>query len=333
MSEVVKHYYAPIPNRAWADERLATRPLYLRVLALVAAHDRFNRNGKGCMLSSGRIAEKLGASQSKVAAALRALLEYGYLQRHPTPGHRQVYMHCVVYDATADKAVLKGKTQSRAVLGSEAKPSTTGDSVAPETQSRAVLHKRLSSKEKEDTPLKRKEDTPLQEARPVGRASAGVADDVGYEGKSLGLFERRELEDMVAERLSGMMANEASGVEVLSATSTQTRRAWTTMFANGELEALDSELSAAVTVWRRQRATRAAGAEVIARIERQAGYEIPSQPDKQIALMRLLKPTGYTVNALVTKQQEGLLTDEELTPVAEQVRRAHNPQEQGDCPF
>lgn len=173
MNEAVKHYFAPIPNRAWMDERLATRPLLLRVLALIAAHDRFNKNGKGCTLSTGRMAEKLNATQSKVAAACRQLTEWGYLNRLPTPGHRQVYMHCVVYEPEADKAALKGKTQSRAGLGSNPQPSPSRDTVTPETQSQGGLHKRLSSKEKEDTPLEEERRYSSQEARSGDRALLG----------------------------------------------------------------------------------------------------------------------------------------------------------------
>lgn len=196
MSEAVKHYFAPIPNRAWMDERLATRPLLLRVLALIAAHDRFNKNGKGCTLSTGRMAEKLNATQSKVAAACRQLTEWGYLNRLPTPGHRQVYMHCVVYEPEADKAALKGKTQSQEGLGSTSQPIPCRDTVTPQTQSQAVLgsdtkpsperypvegktqsqgglHKRLSSKEKEDTPLEEERGYSSQEARSDDRALLG----------------------------------------------------------------------------------------------------------------------------------------------------------------
>ena len=45
MADQPKDIYAPIPARAMADEKLTAE--HFRVLMAVAAHDRFNKNGKG----------------------------------------------------------------------------------------------------------------------------------------------------------------------------------------------------------------------------------------------------------------------------------------------
>ena len=71
MADQPKDIYAPIPARAMADEELTAE--HFRVLMAVAAHDRFNKNGKGCCASHPRLAAAPLARATCAMAARRAL--------------------------------------------------------------------------------------------------------------------------------------------------------------------------------------------------------------------------------------------------------------------
>lgn len=100
----LKAYFAPVPNRAVTDDRL--RLIHYRVLALVAAHDRFGANGMGCTLSTRGIGERLKQKQGNVSNACRDLVSWGYLLPAPNPKHSQMRMLRVVYE-DADKDAFK----------------------------------------------------------------------------------------------------------------------------------------------------------------------------------------------------------------------------------
>ena len=72
-----KQKFAALPARACGDTRLTGG--HWRVLAIVAYHDRFNRNGRGCYITHQNMAETIGSSRSSVTQWLRDLLAWGYL--------------------------------------------------------------------------------------------------------------------------------------------------------------------------------------------------------------------------------------------------------------
>lgn len=102
----MKHYFSPIPNRALFDEQMTGRKL--KILGVIAAHDRMGGNGQHCTLSVRRIGDKLGIHFQHVAQDIRDLVECGYLLRLPHPKHKQRQQLAVVYDDAADLASVKG---------------------------------------------------------------------------------------------------------------------------------------------------------------------------------------------------------------------------------
>lgn len=89
--------YAPVPLRAIADRGLSG--LLLRVLAIVAAHDRLGANGAGCFRNQKDLAVILGVDYSRLSGALNELVRLNYLtsERHPLNGRQKVWR--VVYTA------------------------------------------------------------------------------------------------------------------------------------------------------------------------------------------------------------------------------------------
>lgn len=102
----MKHYFAPIPNRALIDDRVTGRKL--KILGIISAHDRMGRNGQHCTLSVRRIGEKLGVDFSNARKDIRDLIEWGYIGRLAHPTHKQRWQLAIAYDDAADLAVVKG---------------------------------------------------------------------------------------------------------------------------------------------------------------------------------------------------------------------------------
>lgn len=138
-----KSYFAPVPNRALVDAGL-TR-LDLRVLGLIAAHDRFSANGLGCTLSTRRIADRLESKQPKVSASIQRLIEKGYVVAVANPKYAQKRMLAIVYDPAADKSVVSGRD-------SAATDTLQGISPAAATDTLQGIHKKLLSKEAKNIP-------------------------------------------------------------------------------------------------------------------------------------------------------------------------------------
>lgn len=109
MGEPVKPIYAPIPARALADTRLSGTDL--RLLAAIAAHDRFGKNGTGCFASQRRLAALVNAHEKAVARSAGRLVEFGYTttERSPTNGRLVVYR--VVYNED-DASAMRGDGRS-----------------------------------------------------------------------------------------------------------------------------------------------------------------------------------------------------------------------------
>src|SRR5436190_24080632 len=95
VSTTSKKNFAPIPLRAVRDQRLTGH--HLRVLAVIAAHDRLNKNGSGCWASQNRLAALLGCSKSRLSEGLSDLRDYGYIDSRLNPEKRWYRVHRVIY--------------------------------------------------------------------------------------------------------------------------------------------------------------------------------------------------------------------------------------------
>ncbi len=85
-----------MPFRCLGDRRLAG--LHLRVLGVIATHDRLSRvkGGQGCWAGQKRIAGAVGTGKSHVSEAISDLADWGYLTAEKGKGEaRKVYR--VVY--------------------------------------------------------------------------------------------------------------------------------------------------------------------------------------------------------------------------------------------
>ena len=116
-----KAYFAPVPNRAVTDDRL--RLIHYRVLALIAAHDRFGINGMGCTLSTRGIGERLKQKQGNVSIACRDLVNWGYLMPVRNPKHSQMRMLSVIYE-DEDKDAFKARPATDMLEGIGSPPHT-----------------------------------------------------------------------------------------------------------------------------------------------------------------------------------------------------------------
>jgi len=114
--------FAPIPARAMADEALSA--LDLRVLAALAAHDRFGANGIGCYASHKRLAALVRCHLKSLSRSLRTLAEHGYIDAAPHPLNKRTRVYRVRYTG-ADEAVMKER------IGNE--PATDNEPIGNET--------------------------------------------------------------------------------------------------------------------------------------------------------------------------------------------------------
>ncbi len=69
--------FAALPVRACSDKRLTGG--HWRVLGIIAYHDRFNRNNRGCYVTHQKMAEFIGSSRSSVTEWIRDLYAWGYV--------------------------------------------------------------------------------------------------------------------------------------------------------------------------------------------------------------------------------------------------------------
>ncbi len=76
--------FAALPVRAAGDTRLTAG--HWRVLAIIAFHDRFNRNNRGCYIKHQKMAEVIGSSRSSVTEWLQDLQTWGYVATLAVPG-------------------------------------------------------------------------------------------------------------------------------------------------------------------------------------------------------------------------------------------------------
>jgi hypothetical protein len=83
------------------DQRLTGH--HLRVLALVAAHDRLGKNGSGCWAAQNRLAALLGCSKSRLSEGLSDLRDYGYIDSRLNPQKRWYRVHRVIYSSDDER--------------------------------------------------------------------------------------------------------------------------------------------------------------------------------------------------------------------------------------
>ena len=89
--------FAALPARACGDTRLTGG--HWRVLTVIAYHDRFNRNNRGCYIKQEKVAEFIGSSRSSVTEWLRDLLAWGYIGTlAPLTKDRRRVSYTVLYD-------------------------------------------------------------------------------------------------------------------------------------------------------------------------------------------------------------------------------------------
>ena len=134
--------YGAIPFRALRDRRLAGIPLAL--LGVIAAHDRFGRNGLGCTASQSRLAELVGCNREAINRAITLLDQLGYIDcgLDATTERRRSYS--VVYDNEADVAAFAQARAPRrgarpvgacAPQRTSSRPKPPGQTCAPERTS------------------------------------------------------------------------------------------------------------------------------------------------------------------------------------------------------
>jgi hypothetical protein len=118
------HRFAPVPARAIGDLRLSAR--HLRVLAAVAIHDRFGRNGQGCWAGRKRLADEVQCSESHLSDALGDLRLFGYINSERHPMNRRTMVHRVVYNSDDTSRIRDlSRTQAEHVPQPSAKPLQT----------------------------------------------------------------------------------------------------------------------------------------------------------------------------------------------------------------
>lgn len=148
MSEPVKPIYAPMPARALADTRLSGTDF--RLLAAIAAHDRFGKNGTGCFASQRRLAALIGAHEKAVARSAGRLVEFGYVATERSPTNGRLVIYRVVYNED-DAHAMRGDGRSFT------RPAGLKLAPAPETGSNSVTNEPPATGNKSATDSARRE--------------------------------------------------------------------------------------------------------------------------------------------------------------------------------
>lgn len=106
----VKLYFAPLPPRAIADDRLSG--LDLRVLACIALHDRMSgklKKGQGCTAGNRTLATEIGCDYSRLSACITKLGTLGYVEKTAHPLNRRQRVYRVIY-TDDDSSFVKGES-------------------------------------------------------------------------------------------------------------------------------------------------------------------------------------------------------------------------------
>lgn len=128
--------FAAVPVEAISDIRLT--PIQWRILCVVAHHDRFRRNGFGCILGRSDIASKANVHVNNVRATLLALRDMGYLKLWMHPRNGRIREMSVIYKGKSQQlrgaACLNGDTHDDHVVGGEKYVGSRTNHVAPLTK-------------------------------------------------------------------------------------------------------------------------------------------------------------------------------------------------------
>ena len=101
-----KPTYAPMPMRFVADLRLTAE--HIRVLGVIAGHDRFAKNEQNCNADHKELARKAGCHIFSLSRTLKALVKFGYIEVMPSPEDKRHRAYRVIYN-DADTAVMAGR--------------------------------------------------------------------------------------------------------------------------------------------------------------------------------------------------------------------------------
>lgn len=117
--------YAPVPTRAVAESRLTA--VEFRTLAVIAAHDQFQRNGQGCYASHRRLAEILNVHITTLANAIARLIELGYVRGKKREGDRRFRVYMVLY--TPDDEAVFGARLKQEYCGANGQSMVTNSPI------------------------------------------------------------------------------------------------------------------------------------------------------------------------------------------------------------
>lgn len=106
-----KPCFGGVPLRAVKDDRLT--PLDFRVLCVIARHDGFDRNRRGCFASHKRIASIVDGHYKSVTRSIARLVEAGYLSAEGQPGDGRMRIYRVQY-TEKDHEAFRGDGRSHA---------------------------------------------------------------------------------------------------------------------------------------------------------------------------------------------------------------------------
>jgi DNA-binding MarR family transcriptional regulator len=98
----------------------------------VAAHDRFNKNGKGCCASHPRLARLAKCHLKSLSRSLKALAERGYIEGLPSPFNKRQRAYRVVY-GDADRAIITNPIGNNPATYQDADDGVIGNNAATET--------------------------------------------------------------------------------------------------------------------------------------------------------------------------------------------------------
>ena len=98
-----KPIYAPMPMRFTDDLRLTAQ--HIRVLGVVAGHDRFAKNEQNCNADHKELARKAGCHPKSLSRSLKALVKFGYVEVMPSPEGKIHRAYRVIYNP-ADTALM-----------------------------------------------------------------------------------------------------------------------------------------------------------------------------------------------------------------------------------
>lgn len=130
-------HFAPVPARAMGNVNLSA--LDLRVLAAIAAHDRFGANGVGCFSSRARLAKLVDGHENSVSRSIATLAQQGLIEVKPHPMNGRARVYRVLYtpfDATYMGVKTGNETVTRQPqIGSETVTENTpiGNSETPQS--------------------------------------------------------------------------------------------------------------------------------------------------------------------------------------------------------